>query len=105
MSVGRNRECKVKPMPKYRKRPVVIDAFRLGAKGQPTPAPAWFGSPPLSKITDDGILIPTLEGDMLARWGDYVIRGLDGVKFYPCRRDVFERTYVLVADVESASEG
>lgn len=79
-------------MPRYRKKPVTIDAFRLGQKGQPTPAPAWFGSPDSSRITDDGILIPTLEGDMLARWGDYVIRGIQG-EIYPVKPDIFEATY------------
>jgi hypothetical protein len=76
----------------YRKRPVVIDAFRLGEKGQPTPAPEWFGSPSHDRITDEGIIIPTLEGDMLARWGDWIIRGVQG-ELYPCRPEIFAATY------------
>lgn len=84
-------------MPRFRKKPVEIDAFRLGVKGQPTPAPAWFGSPDPSAITGDGILIRTLEGDMLARWGDWIIKGVAG-EIYPCRPDIFAATYDPVSD-------
>lgn len=37
--------------------------------------------------------IRTLEGDMEASEGDYIIKGLVG-EFYPCKPDVFERKYV-----------
>jgi len=77
---------------KFRKKPIVIEAFRLGERGKPTPAPAWFGSPPKEFVTDDGILIPTLEGNMLARWGDWIIKGVKG-EMYPCKPDIFEATY------------
>ena len=82
-------------MAKYRKRPIVIDAFRLGQKGQPTPAPRWFHTPRPSQITDEGIFITTLEGDMLARWGDWVIRGVAG-EVYPCKDAIFTATYEAV---------
>jgi hypothetical protein len=82
-------------MPKFRKKPVVIEAFRLGERGQPTPAPAWFGSPEPSSITDEGIIIHTLEGDHLARWGDWIIKSVKG-EFYPCEPDIFEAAYDLV---------
>jgi len=39
-----------------------------------------------------GLEIPTLEGLMLARPGDWIIRGVKG-EFYPCRADIFEATY------------
>jgi hypothetical protein len=38
------------------------------------------------------MLIPTLEGTMAANPGDYIIRGVAG-EFYPCKPDIFERTY------------
>ncbi len=38
------------------------------------------------------IIIPTLEGDMKAMMGDYIIRGLKG-EFYPCQPDIFEASY------------
>lgn len=33
------------------------------------------------------------EGDMLCPVGSYVVKGVDG-EFYPCRGDIFEKTYV-----------
>ncbi len=84
-------------MLRYRKRPIVIDAFRLGQKGNPTPVPTWFGSLDPSRITDNGIIIRTLEGDHLASWGDWIIRGVMG-EIYPCKPDIFEATYEAVSD-------
>lgn len=43
----------------------------------------------------DHILIPTLEGDMKALPGDYIIKGVKG-EFYPCKPDIFELTYEQV---------
>lgn len=36
--------------------------------------------------------IPTLEGDMEASPGDWIIRGVQG-EFYPCKPDIFAATY------------
>jgi len=80
---------------KYKKKPVIIEAFRLGLKRKPTPAPEWFPSPDPKDITKDGIIIHTLEGDHLARWGDWIIKGVKG-EFYPCKSDIFEMTYEKV---------
>jgi hypothetical protein len=43
------------------------------------------------------IAIDTLEGTMRAVPGDVVIRGVMG-EFYPCKPDIFDRTYDLVED-------
>lgn len=40
-------------------------------------------------------VIPTLEGNMEAREGDWIIRGVKG-EFYPCEPDIFEATYEVV---------
>jgi len=45
----------------------------------------------------EGLVIPTLEGDMIARPGDWIIRGVKG-EFYPCKSDIFEATYERVAE-------
>ena len=42
-----------------------------------------------------GLIIPTLEGDMLAVENDYIIKGIQG-EFYPCKPDIFEASYELV---------
>lgn len=44
------------------------------------------------KGKNDYIVIPTLEGDMKATIGDYIIKGING-EFYPCKPDIFEKTY------------
>lgn len=44
-------------------------------------------------IFDNGVLmIKTLEGNMMASKGDYIIRGVKG-EYYPCKPDIFELTY------------
>ena len=62
-------------MAKYRKKPIVIEAYQ----------------------TDKEMIIHTLEGDMKASVGDYIITGLRGEK-YPCKPDIFEKSYELVED-------
>lgn len=50
-------------------------------------------------ISLDGIIIPTLEGDVKCRTGDWIIKGIKG-EFYPCKPDIFEATYEEVQDVD-----
>lgn len=42
--------------------------------------------------TDKEVIIHTLEGDMTASIGDYIITGVNGEN-YPCKPDIFEKTY------------
>lgn len=60
---------------KYRKKPVVIEAYQ----------------------TDKEQVIHTLEGDMKADIGDYIITGVKGEQ-YPCKPDIFEQTYEPVEE-------
>lgn len=46
---------------------------------------------------DSHMVIHTLEGDMRADIGDWIIRGVNG-EFYPCREDIFRKTYEAVTD-------
>ncbi len=41
------------------------------------------------------LTIPTLEGDHVAKHGDWIIKGVKG-EFYPCKPDIFEETYEKV---------
>jgi len=74
---------------KFRKKPVVIEAFRWSHD----PIPEWLGSDPY----EDGVplKIATLEGVMTAQPGDWIIRGVKG-EIYPCKPDIFEATYEAV---------
>jgi hypothetical protein len=42
-----------------------------------------------------GLVIGTLEGEMRANPGDWIIRGVQG-EFYPCKPDIFDQTYEAV---------
>ena len=86
-------------MGKYRKKPVVIEAVRcstvLDADAEGWEAlPQWLkeSSGRTLSITDDCIVVVTLEGQMLARRDDWIIRGLAG-ELYPCKPTIFEATY------------
>lgn len=87
-------------MGKYRKKPVVIDAYQLPAAGEPVPESFddWcievgFGFDKFESDRDEGLIIHTLEGDMRADPGDWIIKGVNG-EFYPCKPDIFDKTYV-----------
>lgn len=43
------------------------------------------------------IIIHTLEGDMRVSVGDYIIKGVDG-ELYPCKPDIFQKTYEEVVE-------
>ncbi len=49
------------------------------------------------------IRVRTLEGNMLASPGDYVIRGVED-EFYPCKPDIFRRTYAPESEAEEVFE-
>ena len=74
---------------KYRKKPVEVEAFRYGYDD----APEWFfTTEQVVDIKKDHCIIGTLEGDMKANKGDYIIQGLRG-ELYPCKPDIFEKSY------------
>ena len=83
-------------MPRYRKKPVEIDAWQWN--GQPVEEwPGWLAPTlavdaifydPLSKV----LSIKTLEGEMTASPGDWIIQGVKG-ELYPCKPDIFQQTY------------
>jgi len=95
-------------MTKFRKKPIVIEAFRMGIDN----IPDWF----MDKVSDNTIIlcssrpyyadpfdhsyktwceIETLEGTMTGDYGDWIIQGVNG-EIYPCKPDVFSKTYEKV---------
>lgn len=46
---------------------------------------------------EGGLIIKTLEGEHMASIGDYIIKGING-EFYPCKPDIFEKTYDIIGD-------
>ena len=82
-------------MAKYRKKPVVIEAIQWNGRNEALIAEFVGG---FLRMDDTDILyIPTLEGEMAASVGDFIIRGVNG-EFYPCKPDIFEKTYEAVED-------
>lgn len=79
-------------MPRYRKKPVIIEALQYGPYFAPSVEMHLFLEGANARLSDEGIIIPTLEGDHLARVGDFIIKGIKG-EFYPCKPDIFAATY------------
>lgn len=78
-------------MPKYRKKPVVIDAIRYTGDFELD----WLRDAEQVRSAGDGsgaCEIVTLEGVMRADVGDWIIRGVKG-ELYPCKPDIFDATY------------
>lgn len=83
---------------KYRKKPVVIEAWQLPAPrvGSFTGVPPWLLQAVVDQVVEmaptGGAVIHTLEGTMRADVGDWVICGVKN-EIYPCKPDVFALTY------------
>lgn len=100
-------------MSKYRKCPVVIEAIQFDDQFivnlQTSQLPDWIitayeqESLLLVGTASDAndfryeLLIRTLEGNMRAVFGDFIIKGVQG-EIYPCKPDIFEATYELILD-------
>jgi hypothetical protein len=88
-------------MPQFKKKPVVIDAWQFNADREMPPA--WLAERILEgKVYYQGgdkpyLTIETLEGNMRADKGDWIIRGVKG-ELYPCKPDIFEVTYDAVTE-------
>jgi hypothetical protein len=92
---------------KYRKKPIIVDAFQWfrahyskeHSFTDKKDFPEWFDKAKKNGIvwfTNIGSIeymeIKTLEGTILARNGDYIIKGIRG-EIYPCKPKIFEATY------------
>jgi hypothetical protein len=94
------------PAMKYRKKPVVIEAFEFSYSA-PKPWPQWLraahdlpGGVPNSfsfNLEAEKYQIETLEGEHLVSEGDFIIQGIKG-ELYPCKPDIFALTYEPVTE-------
>jgi hypothetical protein len=89
-------------MAKFRKKPVVVEAMRFRGVGialtdidYAMAFDTWLhvnrGERPC-RYVGNTVVVPTLEGDMTASEGDWIILGVAG-ELYPCKPDIFEATY------------
>jgi hypothetical protein len=78
---------------KYRKKPVVIEAFHYTGMGDAFGLGEWAQQRGVFYWDDNNVLhVKTLEGEHIASEGDWIIKGVAG-EFYPCKPDIFEKTY------------
>ena len=99
-------------MAKYRKKPIVIEAFQMTAKRRwdNSEWPNWLNQawnrehgenavwpnpdapPNPEQESADELVCGTLEGVHIITFGDYIIQGIKG-EIYPCKPDIFKKTY------------
>lgn len=79
-------------MPQFRKKPVVIEAIQW--TGRNTEEVINFCEKVIAqdRSIHGSLIIETLEGNMIANSNDWIIKGVNG-EFYPCKPDIFEKTY------------
>lgn len=85
----------------YRKKPVVVEAF----KWLTDKVPDWWKELEGVKIqpSTGSAFIPTLEGTMEAKKGDYIIQGVQG-EVYPCKPEIFAATYEATDTVQEPTD-
>ena len=92
---------------KFRKKPVVIEAIQWTGINHRDMFDFLTDTQDQVILTSDknfyidhnkvegGLIIKTLEGEHIASIDDFIIKGVCG-EFYPCKPDIFEKTYELV---------
>lgn len=93
---------------KFRKKPVTIEAIQwcgdnlrevINFTGLHHSAEKWTWDEYKAVVAKEGLKIFTLEGPHLATIGDMIIKGVHG-EFYPCKPDIFLKTYEEVREDE-----
>lgn len=96
-------------MVKFRKKPVVIEAIQWNGNSNLREVNAFVGKDLYPKEYSStayeagmgypyfSLPIETLEGTMIANPNDWIIKGVNG-EFYPCKPDIFEKTYEEVIE-------
>lgn len=89
---------------KYRKKPVIIEAIQFEDNSDRIiEIHEFMGGDTIRVNYEDKdnpyLKIETLEGTMKASVGDYIIKGVNG-EFYPCKPDIFEKTYEPVEECD-----
>ena len=97
-------------MPKYRKIPVVIEAFQMTYRDRKNNDswPRWLHEawnmgrnevgavyPTVPGTGNGTVSIGTLEGEMEVSFDDFIIQGVEG-ELYPCKPGIFRKTYERV---------
>jgi hypothetical protein len=96
-------------MPRYCTKYVEIEAIRWdGSVFSADEIEKWSGGATACRLDTSSLqaslYVATLEGEMRANPGDYIICGLRG-EYYPCKPDVFDMKYQLIAKDDNGPEG
>lgn len=88
---------------KYKKKPVIIEALQFKSDMSIKDLNDLIDFIGMKNIVDIGrdnlyLTIRTLEGNMIASPGDYIIKGIQG-EFYSCKPDIFEQTYDKIEEI------
>lgn len=93
---------------KFRKKPVVIEAIMwngnnlkeiIAFTGLHPSAEKWTWQEYENVVRTEGLKIFTFEGPYMATIGDMIIKGVHG-EFYPCKPDIFDKTYDAVEEIK-----
>lgn len=94
-------------MTRYRKKSIEIEAVQFTGdiddeianflKGQKVDVGLRTTMSDEGRRYEKYIILKTLEGEMKAIKGDYIIKGIKG-EFYPCKPDIFDETYEEVTE-------
>jgi preprotein translocase subunit Sss1 len=91
---------------KYRKLPVVIEAVQWTGEnlreiidfiGLHPSAKKWSWKEYVQVVRIEGLKIFTHEGSLIVTIGDFIIKGIHG-ELYPCKPDIFAKTYEEAPD-------
>lgn len=91
---------------RYRKKPIVVEAFHMSREHclDNSEWPSWLHQAWQKPIAEAGALfsrldgalfVQTLEGTHKVSWDDWIIQGVEG-ELYPCKPEIFEKTYDAV---------
>jgi len=90
-------------MGKFRKKPIIVEAFRLPLIDEDASDELMdflhSSGHEFESDRDGGILINTLEGVMRGEPGDWIIMGIRE-EIYPCKPDIFEVTYEKIEETK-----
>lgn len=84
-------------MKRYVKKPIVIEAVQYNGNNVQEILNFCGGTAVVGMLSE--ITIKTLEGPLHVSDGDFIIKGVEG-EFYPCKPDIFEKTYDVVENAE-----
>ena len=84
-------------MPMFRKKPIVIEAWKWDGNEAVDTRPDWVQSGDYQTTADRELVVPTRSGVRYASPGDWIIRDAMG-GIYPCKPHIFHEGYEVIED-------